>query len=88
MGIQHPEFGQDPESAYGVLSQAKEGKIVTEKLATIKPPTYGAFYRSLAESLKTGVAAPVPATDGLKVIYLVELARQSALSGQTLEVRL
>ncbi|TFC42559.1 oxidoreductase [Cryobacterium sp. TMT1-21] len=62
-----PDFGVDPESAWGMLG--RDGaltRVPTERGA------YGAFYSGLADALLRGGPVPVDPEDALRVINVIE----------------
>lgn len=87
MRTDHPEFAREPADRYGVLSLVKADNVISEeKFPNVEPETYAAFYMQLALALDTGAPVPVDATEARNVIRLIELARESAARGCTLEV--
>ncbi len=77
-----PGFGVEPEEQTGVFY-----KVSGETERLVSPPgRYADFYADVAEVLRTGKPSLFPAEDGLKVVRLLELCRQSALEGRTVTV--
>ncbi|KZF19103.1 NAD binding Rossmann fold oxidoreductase [Xylona heveae TC161] len=81
-------FALEPKENYGVLTSAKDGKIVSEAYPTIDPPTYVEFYRQLAQALSGQGDVPVKPEQSRNIIKLIELAKESSREGQTLPAKL
>ena len=81
-------YGIEREDHHGVLNVvAADGKIVSEVVPTVEPPTYVAYYRRLAAAMGGDASkVPVAPEEAVGVIKLVELARESSRLGQTLAV--
>lgn len=82
-------YGFEPKARYGVLHKfdSGSGKISTEVVPTVEPPTYAEFYRKLARTIKGDKKQiPVDPKVAAGVIRLVELARESSKLGKTLDV--
>ncbi|KIW70746.1 hypothetical protein PV04_02987 [Phialophora macrospora] len=81
-------YGVESEDHHGVLNIDKgNGKIVSEVVPTVEPPTYVEYYRRLAAALGGDASKiPVPPEEAVGLIRLVELARESSRVGQTLRV--
>lgn len=79
--IQDERWGLEPESHWGVLYNESSNQVITTK-----PGSYDAFWFQLANTITEGGVSPVPKTDVLTVIELLELAHQSAIQQRTLSV--
>jgi len=77
-----PGFGVESADQAGILYHAS-GE--TERLSA-PPGRYAAFYADVAEVLATGKPALFPVEDGLRVVRLLELCRQSAAEARTVAV--
>lgn len=86
MRVDHPGFGKESSDKFGVLSLVEGNAISEHRLPTLHPQSYSAFYRDLVKALDTSCPVPVEGEAARNVIRLIELARQSAHCGQTLEV--
>lgn len=87
MKLDHPQFGSEPEEDYGILTIVdKDKEIVERRHPNLEPVTYLGFYKQLASALLGKSSVPVDAQDARDVIMLIELARQSAKEGRTLDV--
>ncbi len=82
---------QEDESAWGTLTVAPN-PAVPEKLVTSQVKTelgdYRGFYANVRDAILGKAPLALTAEDGLRVIRLLELARQSSAEGRTLKVRL
>ncbi|WP_305857615.1 oxidoreductase [Balneatrix alpica] len=78
----HPEWGQEPVTAYGQLYLAEQPALTLPTQAG----NYQRFYQDMVATLLKGAAAPVSAEEALQGIRLIELAYQSSQQGRTLEV--
>ncbi|MGL5949197.1 MAG: oxidoreductase [Aeromonas sp.] len=74
-----PDWGV--ESAPGTLSQWCGGALVQTPRAGFAGD-YGAYYRGIAAALLTGSANPVPASEALAVMQLLDAARDSSARGE------
>lgn len=81
-------FAEDPESHFGVLTTDEEGKMVRNIYPTVEPATYTAFYRGVANALKSESDAdlPVKAEDARDVLRIIEAARKSSDEGRTIDM--
>lgn len=77
-------FGVEPANRHGVVSLVEKGVISSQSHPTVKPATYSAFYEQLAKALAGQGKVPVLVEEGINVIRLVELARESAYEGRHL----
>ena len=71
-------FGKNPP---GLLCEVIDGQTSSAELATCDG-AYVEFYRELAQAILVGTTLSVAAQDGVNVMTLIELARQSAVDGQ------
>jgi predicted dehydrogenase len=86
MSIEDPEFGQESNDNSGVVTRVDGETIHEERLPNERPPTYSAFYNGLVAALKGTASVPVDPREAAQVIRIVNLARESSQSGQTLAV--
>lgn len=73
-------WGLEPHTMYGVVASAGD-----EKIYPTLAGNYQLFYQQLVAALQQGKNSPVPATEALQGIRLIELALQSQHSGRTVE---
>lgn len=73
-------FGVEPEEQAGVFYSAS-GE--TERIPS-PPGRYAEFYADVADVLTKGTKPRFPAEDGLRVVRLLELCRQSAAEGRVI----
>lgn len=81
-------YGVEGDDKFGVLTTVtEEGKMV-KTVAPTPHGDYSVYYEMVADALKTGDRAKLPADPAVAadVIRLVELARESAKLGETLNV--
>ncbi|KAK9311004.1 NAD binding Rossmann fold oxidoreductase [Lipomyces starkeyi] len=79
-------FGVDPDSRYGAIVSAIDGRLVKRSFRTCKPPTYVEFYNLLAKSILGQGDVPVKAEDARNVIRIIELAIKSCNEGRKLSL--
>ena len=72
-----PGWGEEPESAWGILGVGEEARPVRSL-----PGDYTAFYRGVAEALRTGSAGPMDPMEAVAVLEIVEAAVRSAERGE------
>jgi len=77
-----PAFGVEDPANYGWYHPA-QGEPVR---LTTPPGRYADFYADVAHVLTQGAKPAFPATDGLTVVRLLDLCRQSAAQGRTVTV--
>lgn len=80
------EFGVEPESHYGTLTTITNGTLASSRLPTIRLATYTEYYRVFAKALEGKGEVPVAAEDASKVIKLIEMAKESSRTWQTLKI--
>ncbi|KIW05583.1 uncharacterized protein PV09_03458 [Verruconis gallopava] len=86
MAFDDPNLGKESSDRYGVLSLAENNAISEHVYPTLEPGTYKVFYQKLVQALSEGSPVPVDGAAARNVIRLIELARESARTGRTLEV--
>lgn len=70
-------WGVEPESEKGLLHTEIDGRIVKEHI-TSERGNYADFFVALYHSIREGAAPPVPATEALSVIKIIEAAFESS----------
>jgi scyllo-inositol 2-dehydrogenase (NADP+) len=70
-------FGEEPIAEQGTLMVDKNGTTITEKIIT-EVGNYALFYKGVAHALVNNTTMPVTATDGLRVMKIIEAAFQSS----------
>lgn len=73
MRANNPGFGQEKESDWGSLIRGDEAEVVPTL-----PGQWTRYYAAIECALRTGASPPVAAEDALRVLRLMEMARQSA----------
>jgi len=71
-----PGYGIEPDSEQGLLHTEKDGKVIREHIISEKG-NYFNFYDGIYEAIRNNAPSPVPATDALKVIGIIENAYKS-----------
>jgi predicted dehydrogenase len=78
-------WGEEPEQAWGTLALAGTGcSVVTQSVMTLAGD-YRGFYANVRDALLGHAPLAVPASDGVRVISLLELARESSRLRRTLD---
>ncbi|OCK74728.1 putative NAD binding Rossmann fold oxidoreductase [Lepidopterella palustris CBS 459.81] len=80
------EYGVEPESHYGTLTTMTDGGPTSSKLPTIESATYTEYYRLFAQAIEGKGEVPVSPEDASKVIGLIELAKESSKTWQTMKL--
>ncbi len=78
-----PNWGTEPESAWGTLTLETNATLRPQKIET-QPGDYRAYYAQVRDAILGKTPPPVLATDALKVARILEIARASSASGQIL----
>jgi scyllo-inositol 2-dehydrogenase (NADP+) len=78
-----PGWGAEPAEAWGTLVRSQEGETLQESYPTM-PGNYAGFYAELASAIRQGGQNPVPPEEGLLVMRILALARQSHQEGKRL----
>jgi scyllo-inositol 2-dehydrogenase (NADP+) len=74
-------FGREPPEAWGLLgSEGAAERVETE------PGRYLAFYEGMRAAIRDGAPPPVPLTDAIAGLEVIEAARRSAERGVVIEV--
>jgi predicted dehydrogenase len=76
-----PEWGREPEDAWGVVGTGDEVRRVPTE-----PGAYQNFYRRLVASLRDGAPRPVDPQDAVSGLEVLEAARLSADEGRVIAV--
>lgn len=75
-----------PEAPDGLLHIIADGKEVKEE-RTSSPGNYMHYFDDVRKAIHKIVANPVPGTDGIKIIRIVEAAKQSAKEGRIINLQ-
>lgn len=79
-------WGQEPEGEQGLLRIDSNGQDRREKIPSLQG-NYGDYFESLYRTIREGSPPPVTASDGLKVIRIIETAFESSRTGQVLPLK-
>jgi predicted dehydrogenase len=74
-----PEWGREPEEAWGVVGAGDDVRPVPTE-----PGAYQDFYRGLVASLRDGAPPPVDPQDAVSGLEVLEAARASAGKGKVI----
>ena len=77
------DWGQEPESSYGILHTEINGAVV-RKTVPSKKGDYGLYYRNIYETIVNGAPLREKPEHGYNTIRIVELAIESSLQKRTL----
>lgn len=80
-----PEWGKEPDSERGLLHAEKDGKIIREYLPSLQG-NYGQYYEGIYMAIRNNADVPVSATDGLKVIRMIEAAFKSNSERRVIDI--
>jgi predicted dehydrogenase len=83
--------GRPGDEGWGVDTQPgrldiKRGPWLQHSTLASEPGDYAQFYLAMRDAILHGAINPVPATEALQVMQLLELGRQSAAEGRVLQV--
>lgn len=78
-------FGIDPESHYGSITTEESGQLRRQVYPSIDPPLYVEYYRLFANALQGRCEVPVSPQDAVEVLKILEMAQESAKSGQVIK---
>jgi scyllo-inositol 2-dehydrogenase (NADP+) len=73
-------FGVEPPDLYGTLETDQTRRVTSE------PGRYVSFYEGVAQSLLSGVPAPVDASAGYETLLIIEAALRSASEGRAVSL--
>lgn len=81
------DYAQEPKENYGVLTTVQaDGSFKSEVVPTVYEENYRSFYAAFAKAVAGEEEVPVPPDVPAKVIRLIEVARESARTGKTIEL--
>uniref|UniRef100_UPI003B9850D1 Gfo/Idh/MocA family oxidoreductase n=1 Tax=Aeromonas veronii TaxID=654 RepID=UPI003B9850D1 len=83
LGKRPPAADWGMDSAPGQLSRIVDGQLQQQSVVG-EAGDYGAYYRGVCAAIKGEESNPVPASEALAVMALLDLARQSHLEGKRL----
>jgi predicted dehydrogenase len=78
------DWGQEPESSYGILHTEINGQVV-RKIVPSKKGDYGLYYRNIYETIVNGAPLREKPEHGYNTIRIVELAIESSRQKRTLD---
>lgn len=78
-----PHWGEEPESAWGSLTEMQDGAAVVRKVPTVAGD-YRGYYENVRDAIRGHAPLAVPGEQGWRVIRLLELARASSASGRAI----
>jgi scyllo-inositol 2-dehydrogenase (NADP+) len=72
-----PDWGLEPTGAAGLVHAGRNGSVLREPVRS-EPGNYGAYFEAIYRALRSEAPVPVPATEGLQVVQVIEAAFESA----------
>ena len=81
----NPGWGEEPEERWGLLNTDLHGLHFRGKIESL-PGNYLAYYENIYEAICYGHPLAVSATDGLRVIQIIEAAKKSAAEGRIIHL--
>lgn len=79
-------WGQEPRERWGHLLTEVSG-LALDSLVETAPGSYEAYYALVRDALISGGPPPVDPADSLKALRVIEAARESARTGQVIDLR-
>jgi scyllo-inositol 2-dehydrogenase (NADP+) len=80
-----PGWGMETREHWGRLSMGV-GELAVDGVVETLPGSYETFYALLRDALIAGGPPPVDPADSLAVLRIIEAARESARTGQTVSL--
>jgi len=80
------DWGREPDSSNARLRQYSPESVVTERLIPLERGAWPAFYTGVEDALHNGAAAPVLIGDVVEDLRVLDAARQSAATGQSVRL--
>lgn len=80
-----PDWGAEAPHEWGLLHTEKDGQVLKQFLPSPNG-NYMDYYQGIYDALAKGADNPVPASDGLRVIEIIEAASESNKTGQVVKV--
>ena len=77
-----PQWGENPESEWGILHQPNAETTVTQKVKT-EAGDYRCFYANVRDAILEGAPLAVPVREALRTVRALELAVQSSRERRT-----
>ena len=78
------DWGQEPESSYGILHTEIDGKVV-RKIIPSRRGDYSGYYRNIYKSIAEGAVLQERPEHGFNTIKIIELAFESSKQKKTLD---
>lgn len=78
-----PKWGLESEELYGLLHTETDKGVIKERVPSEKGD-FGIYYQLLAEALLQGGPLPATAEEGVEVVRMIELARESSVERKTI----
>jgi predicted dehydrogenase len=79
------DWGKEPESERGLLHTEKNGTVFRDYVPSLQG-NYGDYYNGIYEAIAHNKTLPVTAEDGLKVIRIIEKAKESNYAKKVVEL--
>ena len=75
----------EPESEQGLLHTEKDGKVIREKIPTLKG-NYADYYEGIFQSIRNNQPIQVSATDGIHVMQIIDAAFKSSKERKVIDL--
>jgi predicted dehydrogenase len=80
-----PDWGIEPEEQSGLLHTEKDGKVIRERVPSLRG-NYADYYQEVYGALRKGGTNPVPGSEGLNVIRVIRAAYESREGRKVVEL--
>jgi len=77
LDVTDDRWGHEPSENWGVLYQNEKSQVIASK-----PGDYGVFWYQVAQCIEAGAETPVPISEALTVVKIIEQAHISAKTGR------
>lgn len=79
------DWGTEPEIEQGLLHTEINSKVIRERVLTLQG-NYLDYYEGVYNALRNHQSVPVPVTDALEVVNIIELAHKSSKERRVIEI--
>ena len=79
------DWGTEPESEQGLLHTEKAGKVIRERVATLKGNYYD-YYDGIYQAIRNNQPVQVTASDGILVMQIIEACFKSSNEGKLIHL--
>lgn len=78
-------WGIEPQGEQGLLHTEQNGIIIRQTIETLQG-NYAGLYEGLYNAIRNGSPVPVSATDGMRIMRIIEAAQQSSTEGRVIDL--